>query len=122
MPANTLDIVSFSGPRPAPSVDHPRPDRLLRGDPVRTTWSYFEHPSQRVFAGEWACETGAWRIEVPDTQIEVCTLISGRVRLTDQQDRSVEFGPGETFVVPAGFVGVWDTLEPLRKIYVITLL
>ena len=30
-----------------------------------------------------------------------------------------EFGAGSTFALPAGFKGTWETLEPVKKIYVI---
>lgn len=122
MPTGTAQIVSFRGTSPNPTVDHPRPDRLVRGNPARTTWDWYTDPTERVYAGEWACEPGAWRIEVAENQVEVCTLLSGRVRLTDDSGASVEHGPGETFVVPAGFRGTWDTLEALKKTYVIVLL
>ena len=32
---------------------------------------------------------------------------------------NVDFGPGDCFVVPAGFRGVWEVLEPARKFYAI---
>jgi uncharacterized cupin superfamily protein len=41
------------------------------------------------------------------------------VRLTTDDGRSWTFGPGECFVVPAGFNGLWETLEPARKFYAI---
>lgn len=105
-----------------PTVDHPRPDRLVSGNPARTTWDWYSHPGERLFAGVWASEPGAWRIEVAPGQFEVCTLRRGRVRLTDDSGRSVEHGPGETFVLPGDFRGVWETLESLEKVYVIVLL
>ena len=30
-----------------------------------------------------------------------------------------EFGPGEGFVVPAGFAGTWEVLEDCTKFYAI---
>lgn len=121
MPIGVSNIVSFRGPPPSPTADHPRPERLVRGNPERQTWSWFSDRTEKVFAGEWACEVGAWRIEVPENQLEVCTLLSGRVRLTDLSGVSIEHGPGETFVLPGGFQGIWDTVEALRKTYVIIL-
>jgi len=40
--------------------DRPRPDRLEKGNPLRSTWNHYEHHG--VSAGVWACEPGAWRI------------------------------------------------------------
>ena len=50
---------------------------------------------------------------------EVCIILEGRVRLTDLSGNAKEFGAGSTFVLPAGFKGTWETLEPVKKIYVI---
>jgi uncharacterized cupin superfamily protein len=30
-----------------------------------------------------------------------------------------EFGPGDAWVIPSGWRGTWETLEPARKHYVI---
>ena len=46
-------------------------------------------------------------------------MLEGRVRLTDEHGVAVEYGPGDAFVVPAGFTGTWESLEPVRKRYVI---
>jgi uncharacterized protein len=112
-------LVSFGGVLPDVERDFPRPERLVRGNPERRTWNRYSDPTGRFHAGEWACEPGAWRIEVASNLQEFCTLHEGRVRLTDDAGRSVEFGPGDSFVLPGGFQGTWDTLEPLRKTYVI---
>lgn len=55
MPTGIADVVSFRGEPPAPTVDFPRPERLVRGNPARTTWDWYTDPTERVFAGEWAC-------------------------------------------------------------------
>ena len=46
-------------------------------------------------------------------------LRSGRVRISDDAGGSWTFGPGECFVVPAGFTGLWEVLEPAEKFYAI---
>ena len=53
------------------------------------------------------------------TEHEVCVLLAGRVRLIHEAGSSVEFAVGDAFVIPAGFVGEWETLEAARKLYVI---
>lgn len=112
-------IVSFQDPAGVPTVDHPRPDRLVAGNPERRTWNRFTDPTESVFAGAWECDPGAWLVVYPTNQDEFCTMISGRVRLTDTNGGAREFGPGDSFVIPGGFEGTWETLEPLRKLYVI---
>ena len=49
----------------------------------------------------------------------MCVILEGRVRLTDLQGNAKEFAAGSTFVLPAGFKGTWETLEAVKKIYVI---
>ena len=46
-------------------------------------------------------------------------LLAGRIRLIHESGASIEFTAGEAFVIPAGFVGEWETLEDARKLYVI---
>jgi uncharacterized cupin superfamily protein len=46
-------------------------------------------------------------------------IIEGRARLTDAQGAGVEFGPGEAFVIAAGFEGTWESVGRLTKIYAI---
>ena len=53
------------------------------------------------------------------TEEEVCVILEGRVRLTDLDGNAKEFVAGSTFVLPAGFKGTWETLEPVKKVYVI---
>lgn len=112
-------LVLFRDARCEPTVDHPRPDRLVRGNPARTTWNHYTDAGEKVFAGVWACEPGAWRVSYPASQDEFCSILEGRVRLTDLAGGVRELGPGDSFVVPGGFEGIWETLEPLRKLYVI---
>lgn len=117
--AGVESIVSFQGPLGPPTIDHPRPDRLVTGNPERRTWNLYADAAETVWSGIWACAPGAWRVAYPANQDEFCSMLEGRVRLTDAQGQAREFGPGDAFVIPGGFEGVWETLEPLRKHYVI---
>jgi uncharacterized cupin superfamily protein len=111
-----VPLQPMSGP---PEVDQPRPERRLIGAPERRTWNRYTDPSESVFAGVWESDPGAWRIEVPAGQEEMCTLVHGRVRLVDDEGSEHTFGPGDSFVIPGGFHGTWETLEPLRKVYMV---
>jgi len=46
-------------------------------------------------------------------------ITQGRIRLTGDDGDRQEFGPGDCFVVPAGYRGLWEVLEPAAKIYAI---
>ena len=100
-----------------PERSRPAADRLVSGGPELTVWNYFTDRSQQFFAGIWSATRGSWRIQY--TECEFCHLLEGRVVLSDQAGRRWEFGPGDSFVVPAGFAGTWEVLEDCRKVYAI---
>jgi hypothetical protein len=37
----------------------------------------------------------------------------------ERAGRVQRFGPGDMFVIPAGYEGTWETLEPVLKLYAI---
>ena len=70
-----------------------------------------------TLVGFWTGEPGWVRIDVwPYT--EVCIIRSGSVEIEDAAGAKRRFGPGESFIIPEGFQGVWHTLEPCEKIFV----
>ena len=93
-------------------------ERMVSGEPCRTTtWNHYTDPTGQFFAGFWASDVGAMKVSY--TEEELCVLLEGRIRLIDSSGASREFGAGSAFVIPAGFEGVWETLEPVKKIYTI---
>jgi uncharacterized cupin superfamily protein len=103
-----------------PDVDHPRPERLLRGNPRRETWNVVDEPvSGRLFVGVWRCEPGHWRIEMGADERELFTVLAGRCRVHADDGSMQEAGPGEALWIPAGFRGSFEVLEPLTKTYAI---
>lgn len=104
---------------PAPTHDRPRPDRLVEGNPDRTTWTHYSAAAGDFDCGIWACEPGAWRIAFPAGKEEFFHVISGRLRITDHAGVTREFGPGDACVIPAGFEGVFEVIEPVRKHFVV---
>lgn len=112
-------ILAFKHQDTAPEFDHPRPERLLQGNPLRTTWNHFTNASGEMFAGVWSCEVGSWRIAMGPNEDEFFFVTAGRCRLTDEAGVDVEAGAGESLVIPAGFNGVFTVLEPMQKHYVI---
>ena len=108
-------------PADAPTVDHPRPERLLRGNPMRETWNLIEDslPAGQVFCGVWRCEPGHWRIAMGPTERELFTVLAGRCRVHDARGGLEEAGPGEGIYIPPGFEGAFEVLEHLTKTYMI---
>lgn len=114
-----VKLIPFAKVTTSPVFDHPRRDRLVAGDPARTTWEHYANASGEVSCGVWACEIGAWRIEFADSSDEFFHVLEGRIRITDENGQACEFGIGEACVIPAGFKGVFEVLEPVRKHYVV---
>ena len=112
-------IVHFSQQNTVPEFDHPREERRINGNPQRTTWNHYTNASGEFFSGVWACEAGSWRIEMGATEDEFFFVTEGRCRLIDEAGKAVEAVAGESLVIPAGFKGVFEVLEPMKKHYVI---
>jgi uncharacterized cupin superfamily protein len=112
-----VKLIPFAGASTAPEYDRPRPDRLEKGNPLRTTLNHYA--SNGVNAGVWACETGAWRIAFAPGKDEFFHVLEGRIQITDAEGQAKQFGPGDAGVIPAEFTGVFEVLEPVRKHYVI---
>lgn len=112
-------IVTFGAPRPDPAFDRPAPERLLAGNPQRTTWEYFINASGEFTAGIWSCEPGHWRIRFAPNKDEFFCVIEGRIRLHEDDGHVVEIGPGGAAVIPGGFSGSFQVVEPVKKYYVV---
>ena len=94
-------------------------DRNAKVDPAAptTTHNWYEDASGVLSSGFWASKPN--RAEVDYTEDEFCYILEGKVRLTDAAGRTEEYKAGDAFVIPKGFTGVWETVEPVRKFYVI---
>lgn len=110
-------LTTFAECKTSPEIDYPRPDRLVSGNPTRTTWNHYE--ANGVSSGLWDCEPGAWRIAFAEGKDEFFHVITGRIRITDAQGTAREFHPGEAGIIPGGFIGFFEVLEHVRKHYVI---
>ena len=93
------------------------PERVIAGSGHARVWNAFSGGGGRFHAGHWQAEPG--RIAVDYTETELCVLLVGRVRLTDERGASVDFGPGDAFVIDAGFRGTWESIGRVTKIYAI---
>ena len=112
-------LTAFATQNPPPAYDRPRPDRLVAGNPLRTTYEHFLSANGRLGAGVWHCEPGAWKIAFAPGKHEFFCVIEGRIRITDAAGEAREFGPGEACIIPAEFTGTFEVLETVRKYYVL---
>lgn len=112
-------IVRFDEPSSVPAIDHPREDRREVGCPTRQTWTLYESGPQGVSAGIWTCEPGRWRIVFAPDKHEYFFVLQGRLRLHDNDGGVTEVVAGQGAVIPAGFEGAFEVLEPVRKHFVV---
>lgn len=120
MPSQAAPALTvFSRQSPAPAYDRPRPERLVEGNPQRTTFEHFLSSRGDLSAGIWCCEPGAWHIAFADGKDEFFSVIEGRIRITSSSGDAHEFGPGEACIIPAGFTGTFAVLAAVRKYYVV---
>ena len=109
-------IIDFDAPIPAEPAA-PAADRIVSGNPQQRIQNYFSDAQGRFHCGRWACQIGAWRVRY--TEIELCHLLKGKVRLCSQAGEQWIFQAGATFLIDKGFEGIWETLEACEKIYAI---
>lgn len=112
----TSEIVRFE-PLPTAERVSPPADRLLEGSPRQEIRNVYADPSQQFFAGRWSSTVGRWRVRY--TEHEFCHMLAGSVRIVADSGTISEFSAGESFIVPAGFAGTWEVIEPATKLYAI---
>lgn len=93
------------------------PSKVEAGAPVQGIANHYSDAGAKFHCGVWSSTTGRWRVRY--TEHEFCHLLEGRVRLVDAAGAAREFGAGDAWVIPSGWHGTWETLEPARKYYVI---
>lgn len=92
-------------------------ERLVAGHPQQAVGNAYSTQDDRFHCGVWEGDVGAWRVQYAEH--EFCHLLSGRVRLRGDDGSDILLEAGQSFVVPAGFTGVWEVLETARKLYAI---
>lgn len=92
-------------------------DRIVAGDGEQIIRNVFESPDKKFNAGVWEAMPGRWMVTY--TESEFCYLLTGKVTLADFDGRSWTFRAGEAFVVPGGFKGTFEVVEPAQKYYAV---
>ncbi len=112
-----MQVVRFDTDAAVTEYSRPAADRVTAGDPVQGVRNMFTDGSGQFFCGIWQSSVGSWKVRY--TENELCHLLRGHVRLTDDAGRVQDFRAGDSFVVPCGFSGLWEVLEPAEKLYAI---
>jgi uncharacterized cupin superfamily protein len=101
----------------APKEALPLPERLISGAPSFRTWAQDAAKDEKVLTGVWEATPGETH-SIKGTTFEFCHILSGLVEIAETGGETRTFRAGDSFVMKPGFVGVWRTLETVRKIYV----
>lgn len=112
-PAHVIAIDTAAAPREI-RVDDPS---LVDTPYSARSWWCFESGDGRAMSGLW--EAGPHLERCHCDYDEMCHILEGHVRLTDASGQTRTFGPGESFVVAAGFQGTWENLGFVRKVFFI---
>lgn len=91
--------------------------RLVAGTPSHAATNAYASPDMAFQCGIWEGDVGAWRVHY--TEHELCHLLQGRVRIVADDGSATEVAAGDSFVIPAGFSGIWEVLAPARKLYAV---
>lgn len=91
--------------------------RLTRGSPQTGVLVTTENTTKKFHTGQWRADAGAWRVSYDEE--ELCVILSGSGLLISDDGTRFAFKAGDAFVIPAGFSGIWDNAEEVRKIYAI---
>jgi uncharacterized cupin superfamily protein len=110
-------LVKFDSSRVSEQEYFLPPEKLLAGNPKQRVWNHYTDASQKFSAGVWHSEIGKWKISY--TEEEYCQILEGISVITDDDGQALTVSGGDSLVVPRGFVGTWEVVQPTRKIYVI---
>ncbi len=111
------NIVDFSTTNTEAERFRPAPEKVLKGDPEQVIHKHYDSPCGQMNAGVWEGAVGQWTVNY--TEHEYCEILQGVSVLRDKEGNAKTLRAGDRFVIPAGFKGTWEVLEPCRKIYVV---
>jgi len=93
------------------------PERLISGSPAFKTWALDTSRNGNVRTGVWEATPGTTK-SIKGEAFEFCHILEGLVRITEKEGKSYLFKAGDSFIMKPGFVGTWETIETVKKIYV----
>lgn len=110
-------IVDFASATTSAERYSPTPEKVLAGQPAQAAYNHYSSPCAQFHAGVWEGEQGKWLVNY--TEHEYCEITHGVSVIRDMDGNARTVRTGDRFVIPAGFRGSWEVLEPCRKVYVL---
>jgi len=74
--------------------------------------------NEKLRIGVWECTQGTFGSH-RETDDEVSYIISGSAEITDNDTKEkLKVQAGDILILPIGWKGDWEIIEPIRKIYI----
>jgi uncharacterized protein len=115
---SSTKIIDFKKSTVSPAVSVVDAERRISGAPEQSLQNIYAAESQKLLSGTWSSEVGKWSVDYSHRH-EFCYLVRGHIVLTDEGGEESTFKAGDAFVIPVGFKGSWEVIEPVTKYYVI---
>lgn len=113
----SLLIPIDTDPKFPPKDGLPLAERLIAGSPKFKTWNQAEARGEMIKSGVWEATPGETH-SIKGTTFEFCHILSGLIEIEETGGETRTYRAGDSFVMKPGFVGIWRTIETVRKIYV----
>ena len=92
---------------------------VVDGAPTMSTWVLHTSADGSMISGYWEATPGTYHATY--TEYEFVHIIAGKLTITPDGGTPVYLGPGDAFVVEAGFKGLWKIEETIHKHFAIKL-
>lgn len=110
MPIPVLDVMT-ADLEPWPMVA----EQILSGPPRMASRDLYRADDDSTWIAVWTCTEGSfWSRYAGD---EAIYLVSGRVRVIDQDGRSATYRAGHAILIRAGSRCTWEIEEPVRMLF-----
>ena len=86
---------------------------VVQGAPTMKTWILHTSNDGSMISGIWKATPGTYHATY--AEYEFVHLIEGRITITPDGGQPMDVGPGDAFVVDAGFKGTWEIKESVVK-------
>lgn len=115
---SAVKVIDFQSSSARTDTSVVEPERRLSGAPEQSLKNLYASASKELLSGTWSSEVGKWSVDYSQRH-EFCYLIKGHIVLADEDGIESTFKAGDAFVIPVGFKGSWEVVEPVTKHYVI---
>ncbi|MDG1708585.1 MAG: cupin domain-containing protein [Emcibacteraceae bacterium] len=92
-------------------------DKVISGSPKGGSVNQVTNSKENFFVGTWQSDEGKWKFSY--TEDEFFTILEGEAIMTEEGGEPQSLKPGDHMTVAAGFIGTWETIGRVKKLYVI---